>query len=220
MHKPTLYGLAAVASVVLLALSLTNRVPMAWTEVVAFVTGAWCIWLVVKENIFNWPIGLVNSTFSGIVFFDAELYADTVLQAIYFVLGIWGWYWWLHGGKDRTELKVERASLTHLITVAAIALVSTLLIRKLLIYYNGAAPFLDALLTSYSLAAQYLLTRKYIENWLVWIGLNSIYIPLLISRQLYLMAGLYGVFLVLAVMGFREWKRKLREQAAQLPAVS
>lgn len=214
MKSAALYGMAALASAALLFASLTQALPITWPEVVAFVTGAWCVWLTVRENIWNWPIGLANATFSGVVFFQGKLFADAVLQGVYFVLGVFGWYWWLYGGKERTELRVERAPARELCLVLFAGAISTLGVWKLLIHFNGAAPFLDALLTSFSLCAQYLLTRKYLENWIVWIAVDIVYIPLFVSRQLYLIAILYTVFLVLAVLGYQQWRQRFRLQAA------
>jgi len=203
------YSVCAVASIALLALSLTNRVPMAWTEVVAFVTGAWCVWLTVREHIWNWPIGIANATFSGIVFFDARLFSDAGLQVVYLVLSVLGWYWWLFGGVDRGRLTVTTMTAKSMVACLAAGLLGTALLRWILIQVNGAAPLLDATTTSFSLVAQYMLTRKHIENWIIWIVVDVIYVPLYVYRSLYLMAGLYAVYLVLAVLGWLEWKRSM-----------
>ena len=77
--------------------------PLNLTEVLGFVTGAWCVWLAAAENIWNWPIGIANSVSFGFLFLHARLYADMTLQVIYIVLGVLGWYWWLHGGRYRAE---------------------------------------------------------------------------------------------------------------------
>lgn len=218
MKSSALYGLAALASATFLGLSIAKKIPMGWTEVVAFVTGAWCVWLTVKENIWNWPIGLANATFSGIVYFQARLFADSVLQGVYFVVGLFGWYWWLFGGQNRTELRVERAPARELAVTFAVGYTATFAIYMLLKHFNGAAPVLDAVLTSFSLVAQFLLTRKYLENWIVWIAVDLVYIPWLASRGLFLMALLYGVFLVLAIIGLFDWWEKWKAQQATIPA--
>lgn len=203
------YAVCAVASVTLLALSLTGRIPMDWTEVVAFVTGAWGVWLTVREHIWNWPIGIANATFSGIVFFEKKLYSDSGLQVVYLVLSVIGWYWWLYGGTGSSPLKVSR--MPRMVTIGCLlaGILGTLLLRWVLIKVNGAAPLLDATTTSFSLVAQFMLTRKYIENWIVWIAVDIIYVPLYVDRHIYLMAILYAVFLVLAVMGWIEWKKSM-----------
>lgn len=203
------YAVCTVASVALLVLSLTARIPMQWTEVVAFVTGAWCVWLTVREHIWNWPIGIANATFSGIVFFEAKLYSDSGLQVVYLVLSVLGWYWWLHGGADSSPLRVTRMSAKVTASCLVAGVLGTVLLRWVLIQVNGAAPLLDATTTSFSLVAQFMLTRKYIENWIVWIAVDVVYVPLYVYRQLNLMAVLYAVYLVLAVMGYFEWRRSM-----------
>lgn len=208
MIKSLFYGLGALASLLLLGASLTGRIVNSWQEVVAVITGAWCVWLTVKEHIWNWPIGLLNAAFSGVVYFESRLYADTTLQGVYFVLGILGWYWWLFGGRDRTELKIDRIEGMEALALLVAGIIATLGVRELLIRFNGSAPFLDALTTSMSLIAQYMLTRKYLENWIMWIAVDLIYVPLLWVRGLHLMAGLYFVFLVMAVAGLVEWLRR------------
>mgnify|MGYP002683200193 CR=1 FL=1 len=92
MTKSLLYGLGILASILLLAASLLGWIANSWQEVVAVITGAWCVWLTVQEHIWNWPIGLLNAAFSCFVYFESRLFADATLQVVYFVLGIFGWY--------------------------------------------------------------------------------------------------------------------------------
>jgi nicotinamide mononucleotide transporter len=135
--------------------TLSLSVSEAW----GFVTGAACVWLVVKENIWNWPIGIANSIFFIVLFFNARLYADMSLQWIYVVLGFLGWYWWLHGGEHRTNLIVSRASVALLLFLGLLTVVCTIGLMLFLRCMNDSAPFLDALTTVLSLVAQYLLTN-------------------------------------------------------------
>ncbi|MBS1715232.1 MAG: nicotinamide mononucleotide transporter [Armatimonadetes bacterium] len=177
-------------------------------EAVAFVTGALCVWLVVKDHIWNWPIGLVNSAASVVVFWQAKLYGDGVLNVIYFVLGVYGWYWWLYGGEDKSKLTILKSPRGETMAVIAVSVVATGGLTAWLAHVHDAAPFIDAATTVFSLAAQYLLTRKYVENWLFWIAVDIVYVPLYWWRGLYLMAVLYAVFLGMAVTGYIEWRRK------------
>lgn len=209
------YVAGAAASVALLLLSLQGVIDNDWTEVVAVVTGGWCVWLVVKEHIWNWPIGLANCAFTFIVYFQTRFYADAALQIVYMVLAVLGWYWWLHGGERRSRLKIVNLNLDLALVLTYVCGVSTILIHDALIVVKGTAPFLDALTTAMSLVAQFMLTKKIIENWLVWIAADAIYVPLLWSRDLHLMSGLYFVFLVMAIAGYVEWRRR---QAIGAPA--
>jgi len=183
-----------------------------WFEALGFVTGAVCVWLTTKEHIWNWPIGLVNSAASAIVFFDQRLNNDGALQVIYFILGILGWYWWLRGGAGKTALHIGETSRKEWPWLIAVIVVGTTALTTLNYRILGAAPFLDAATTVVSLAAQYMLTRKSIENWLLWIAVDLVYVPLYCWKGLYLFALLYAVFTLMAIAGLREWARLRAEQ--------
>jgi nicotinamide mononucleotide transporter len=144
------------------------------------------------------------------------------LQVVYFALSLYGWYEWKFGGVHRTALHVSRATprlwiVLALVNLAAWLALGTLLARTT----NAAIPWLDSLLTTTSLCAQLMMTRKVLENWAVWIVLDAVYVPMFISRGLYATAVLYAIFLALAVLGWRDWKRSLRANPAQpVPAPS
>ncbi len=188
-------------------------------EAVAAAFGVISVYLGTREKILSWPTALVNVALYTVVFYGARLYADMGLQVIYFVLSAYGWYEWTYGGANRTVLRVSRATprtwvvLTVVNLVAWVAL-GTFLSRST----NAALPWLDALLSTTSLCAQWLMTRKVLENWAIWIALDIVYVPTFISRGLYATAGLYTIFLVLAVMGWREWRRSLEGPAMLTPA--
>jgi nicotinamide mononucleotide transporter len=131
------------------------------------------------------------------------------LQPVYLALSIYGWYEWLHGGAQRTELHVSRASPRLLGALALINIVTWLALAAILRRTDAALPWLDALLTTTSLVAQWMMTRKILESWLLWISVDVVYVPMFFSQRLYATALLYAAFLVLAVMGFVEWRRSL-----------
>lgn len=211
---PQEIALAVCAAVFLLALKAGNRVPFGWPETLAFVTGGLCVWLTVRENIWNWPLGITNSAFFVVLFWQSRLFADMALNGLYVVLGVLGWYWWLHGGAQRGRLTVRRIRAAELLAVLVLVAIATPLMQRHLEAVNDAAPFLDALTTTLSLAAQYLLTRKFFENWFFWIAADLIYIPLYWSRGLHLTAVLYAVFLLLCCGGVREWRRTMEAAKA------
>ncbi len=177
------------------------------TEAWAFATGAICVWLVTKGNIWNWPIGLLNNLIYAVLFWRARLFADMGLQAVYFALGIWGWWNWLHGGKNHSRLQVSRTKAWEWITLGFCVAPATWLLRELLLAVNGAAPFWDSLTTVLCLCAQYLLCRKRLENWWWWIAADIIYVPLYLSRGLPLTAILYAGFILLCISGLIRWTR-------------
>jgi nicotinamide mononucleotide transporter len=193
-----------------LAVAMALAELASWLEAISFVTGAVCVWLTVKQNVWNFPIGLANVATFSVVFYRSGLFADAGLQVVYFVLGVIGWWLWLHGGQNRTRLKVSRASALELAALVILATVATIGMWKMLHTVGGSASFWDALTTSISLASQWLLNRKRLESWFGWILVDVIYIPLYAYKELYLTAILYAVFLVMATMGLRAWRDSLR----------
>lgn len=188
---------------------------MTLLELLAAVTGAISVWLSVRQNIWSWPTAIVNVVLYAFVFHGAKLYADMGLQVVYAVLSVYGWYQWLRGGPGRTGLRVSATAprlgvRLLVIAAAASAVLGTLLHRTT----DAALPFLDASLSSTSLVAQWMMTRKLLENWLVWIAVDVLYVGMFLFKDLYLTAGLYAVFLVLAVRGYLDWRRSMTELAA------
>jgi nicotinamide mononucleotide transporter len=202
-----------VISLLVLAASYRGWWVIGVAEAWGFVTGGICVWLVVREHLWNWPVGLANNVFFFVLFFRGRLYADMSLQIVYLGLGIYGWLNWIFGGKDHTALKISRTTRTEWIALAASIPLCTWGMREVLVRVNDAAPLWDAMTTVLSLAAQYLLCRKRFENWWFWIAADVIYIPLYVSRQLPLTAVLYSVFLAMCLVGVREWSRSLKKGA-------
>jgi len=180
---------------------------VSWLESTAVAFGIISVFLSVRQHIWSWPTAIVNVLLYVLVFRDAKLYADMGLQVVYFVLSVYGWYEWLYGGENRTVLKVSRATPRSMVTLTAIALVSVAALGTFLARSTDAAlPYMDSATTSTSLVAQWMMTRKVLENWAVWMAVDVVYVGMFIFKHLYLTAGLYAVFFVLAAMGLREWK--------------
>jgi nicotinamide mononucleotide transporter len=176
---------------------------VSWAELLGFVTGVACVALAVARRISNFPVGIANNVFFGVLFVDARLYADASLQVVYIVLGLMGWWVWWRGGAQ--DLRVERSSPGLLVSTAGGVALATLVLHPILEVAHGAAPWWDALTTSMSLGAQFLLNLKRLENWYVWIAVDCIYVPLYLSRDLNLTALTYVVFLGLCVLGWKQW---------------
>ncbi len=179
-------------------------------EVAGFVTGVVAVWLTAKESPWCWPAGLVNVSLYIVVFWQAKLYADMGLQVVYVGVCLYGWWEWLHGGPGGGRLAVSRAPRRWLagLSVAGAAFAVALglfLTRKT----DASLPFWDATTTAYSLVAQLLQSRKWIETWWFWIAVDVVYVGVYVAKGLYLTAVLYGVFLGLCVLGLREWRRSL-----------
>lgn len=153
------------------------------------------------------------------MFFQARLYADMGLQAVYIVLQIYGWYLWLHGGPDRGELRVSRVTAGLILFLATLGIAATLLMGwSLSIYTDADLPYWDSTTTVMSLIAQWMLAKKILENWLVWIGADVLFLGIYYYKELYLTCALYGLFLILAVLGLLAWRKTLPVRAVPEPA--
>ena len=188
-----------------------------WMEVLGFVTGGACVWLASREHLWTWPIGLANNVVFFVLFWQARLFADSALQIVYFALGVYGWTHWLRGGTERTELTVSRTTRGEWLALAVLTPCATWGMREVLIAAQGASPFWDALTTALSLAAQFLMCRKRLENWLIWIVADIIYIPLYLGRGLPATAFLYTVFAVICIVGWRRWRTQWRSESSPEP---
>ena len=180
-------------------------------EWVAAVAGAVSVFLSAREKIWSWPTALVNVSLYTYIFYRSGLYSDAGLQVVYFALSLYGWYQWLYGGAQHTRLHVSRASPRVWITATSLGLVFWLALSTYTSTLPGVSlPYLDAGLTTTSLIAQWMMTRKILENWILWIIADVVYVPMFIYKALYPTAIQYALFLMLAVLGFVHWRRSWR----------
>mgnify|MGYP001546449262 FL=1 len=179
-------------------------------EAIAVVFGIVSVYLSTRENIWSWPTALINVALFSALFLKSGLYSDTGLQVVYFVLSLYGWYEWLYGGTGRTAITVSRTSRKTWIVLGSIGVVVWALLGTITSRLPGTAlPYVDAATTTISLLAQWMMTRKLIENWLIWIAVDVVYVGMFIFKGLYLTAFNYGIYLALAVLGYIAWKRSL-----------
>lgn len=184
-------------------------------ELVAVIFGIVSVYLSTRENILSWPTAIVNVSLFFFLFFKAGLYSDTGLQVVYLVLSIYGWYQWLYGGAGHSTLSVSRASRRTWSILIVIGVVTWVLLSTITSRLPGTAlPRLDAATTTISLIAQWMMTRKLLENWLLWVGVDVVYVGMFIYKGLYLTAFNYAVYLVIAAMGYFAWRRSLAAHAA------
>jgi nicotinamide mononucleotide transporter len=184
-------------------------------EIAGFVTGAVAVWLAVRQNPWNWPAGVANAVFFLILFWEARLYGDMALQVLFAAICLLGWYRWLYGGEGHSRLHVTRVTMRGALFYSALGVSATAAFAPYLRSIGDASPILDALTTVMSVEAQYLMTKKVIEHWLVWMAADLIYIWLYAGRNLYLTSFLYIVFFVMCVFGWRDWQRDLAAQPAR-----
>jgi nicotinamide mononucleotide transporter len=174
--------------------------------------------LAAQESAWNWPVGIANNIFFLLLFWKAKLYADAILQIVYLAISIFGWWNWLFGGDGHTELPVSRTSTKGLLLLAASTVATTILLTTLLRRLtDSTVPFLDGMTTALSLNAQYMLSRKLLENWWVWMTVDILYIGLYCYKSLYLTGVLYLVFFGMCIAGHSAWYKSLSSRAALAP---
>jgi nicotinamide mononucleotide transporter len=156
-RRDALVGAAAAAF--LLAGSLSGLLPFSTIETLGFVTGALAVWLLVRQSIWTWPVGVANGVFYLIVFADARLYADSGLQLVFVALGLWGWWYWRYGGAQRTARPITRIGLAESAALGAVVAAATAGMTLYLRSVGDSAPFFDALTTALSLAAMWMQSR-------------------------------------------------------------
>lgn len=184
-------------------------------ETVAALFGIVSVWLSTREHIASWPTAIVNVALYFVVFQRAQLYADMGLQLVYLVLSVYGWYEWQYGGAGRTVLPVSRTTRAQALVLVPLGLAGSLGLGLLLARTTDAAlPWLDSALAVTSLLAQWMMTRKLLENWLVWIVADVAYVAMFVSKGLFVTAALYAVFLVLAAKGYFDWRRSWQARAS------
>ena len=168
------------------------------------------IWLATVENIWYWPTGLVSLVMYTWVYYQFRLYGEATLQVICFGLMVYGWYEWLHGGKNREELPVTRTPRRAWPVLFGTGIAGSLLVAMLMDRFtNNPAPYRDGAILVFSLVAQLMTARKWLENWLFWVVINVVSIVLYFERKLYPTMALYIALLVLAIDGYRKWRRSL-----------
>ncbi len=179
-------------------------------EIIGFLAGILGVWLTIKESIWNFPIGLVNVIASLVLFYRSQLYSDTFQQAVYIVLLSYGWVHWWRSDKTKNDLQVTSSSTKSLLTLSVLAIgcsaAGGFLFGK---FTNAAYSYWDATGTTLSLIAQWMIARKKIENWIIWIAVNILYIGIYYFKHLNLYMLLYAVFLLMAVRGYFSWKKHL-----------
>nr|MBC7613255.1 nicotinamide mononucleotide transporter [Pseudopedobacter sp.] len=186
-----------------------------WIEWFGTITGALCVYLAAKENILNWPIAILSVITYIYIFYNAKLYGDTILQFYFLGTSVYGWYYWSYGKSDslKSERPVGSLVKKDWLIIIAIQIIFSIIIGVLLdIYTDTDVPFVDGFCTVMSFIAQYLMTRKKLENWLLWIFVDIIYIPLYIHKNLLATSVLYFVFLFIALQGYLDWKKTLKKQ--------
>lgn len=189
---------------------------MSWLEVLAALFGLANILLIVRRSVWNFPAALIMVTLTGVVLWEAKLYSDAGLQAFFFIVNILGWVLWARNRGAAGEIMVDRLGAAGQIVWITLAMAATYGWGLFMALNTDATnPWWDASVAMLSIAAQILMTRRYINNWHWWIVVNILSIGLYWHKQLYVFTGLYVIFLGMAVWGLIEWRRAEARQRAQ-----
>ena len=185
-----------------------------WTEIFGFTTGVACVYLAARRRRLNFVFGVVSAAVFMIVFFEVALYADMALQVVYIVLGVTGWIGWSRARADDTLIATVRTPTRGIpILVAAFVAVTAVLAVILSTFTDSQTAIADAATTAGSLVAQFMLNRRWIESWFVWIAVDVAYIGLYIHKELFITGALYLVFIGICVHGYVTWRRAPHQAA-------
>jgi nicotinamide mononucleotide transporter len=187
-----------------------------WLEVVAFVLALGTVLMNIRVNPLGWPLAIVSSLLYFGLFWNSRLYGDAGLQIFFAVVALWGWWQWLRGTQaDGRRLEVRNLQARgRWLAVAALALAWPATGLFLKTYTDTDVPWWDAFPTAASVVGQWLLGRKYIENWPTWLIVNIVSVALFAYKGLWLTVILYAVFIALSVAGWKAWTALARTRSA------
>lgn len=211
---------------------------MSWIEAFGTVFGLLCIWFASQEKTINYLFGLLNVTLFAVIFFQIQLYGLLLLQLFFFCANIYGWYAWTHPNEQGETLEVRWLSQNKLVATAAACAISIALLTMYIdsfffalaniavdslnlfgadlaepVLEPDAFPFWDATMTILSIVAQVLMTRKYVENWILWIAINIISVGIYATQGVYAMSVQYAILMFIAANGTREWARTAKRNS-------
>jgi len=182
-------------------------------ETVAVILAIAYLLFAIKENSLCWYCAFFSTAIYVWIFGDVSLYMESALNIYYMAMAVYGWYQWQRGGQDKTGLQISRWSLGNHFLAVGVILIATVTSGYLLAANTDARlPYLDSFTTWASVITTVMVARKIIENWLYWVVINMVSIFLYLDRELYQTAGLFVLYIVLAVAGYIIWIKKYREQ--------
>jgi nicotinamide mononucleotide transporter len=194
--------------------TLMEGVPRDPVEITAVVLGMICVGCYIRENAWAWPTGIAMVILYFHIFMQAGIYGDAVLQVVYFWLQVYGWREWLRGGNNGAGMRIAWTprSTKWILMAAGLAMwwAGSLALAR---WTDSTVPVWDSATTALSLVAQWMIAKKYIENWILWIVVDLLSVPLYLHKGLVFTAGLYVVFLFMAVAGYLQWRKQWRAAA-------
>jgi nicotinamide mononucleotide transporter len=181
-----------------------------WWEILAVALALVYLVLAIRQNIWCWAAAALSTLLYLFIMWQARLYMESVLQLFYLAMAVYGWHQWRRGGDDGAELKVSTWPVRrHLLAIGSVLLLVFVSGELLTRYSDAALPFLDSLTTWGAIVATYMVARKILENWIYWFVIDAVSIALYIDRELFFTAVLFGVYLVMIVIGYRSWRASM-----------
>ena len=186
-------------------------------QIVGVALGLLYLYFEYKANIWLWVVGLIMPVVHGALYFRQGLYADFSMEVYYILAGIYGLAMWSRGSKKekKSELKIGYTPRVAWVAIVGVyALLHAAIYLLLTTFTDSTVPFWDSLTTALSMIAYWLLSRKYVEQWLVWLAVDVITVGLYIYKDIPLTAGLYALYSALAIAGYLRWKRTIKSEQA------
>lgn len=182
-------------------------------EVAGVISGLLCVYLAAKNIIWNWPLAIISVAIYIFIFYDSHLFADMGLQVYFLAINIYGWYFWSKKSSSATKAPVASIKQREVILSALAVVIFTFLLGSILYNHTIASyPYLDSFCTACSIVAQFFMARKVLQNWLLWIFVDIIYVGIYIFKDLHLTAAMYAIYIVIALIGYVDWKKEFKKQ--------
>jgi nicotinamide mononucleotide transporter len=182
-------------------------------EIFGAIFGFLAVYFTIKQNIWCWYFGLIQVMLYCFVFYTAKLYSDMILHVIYIFLQVFGWYSWKYGGSNQSTLRITLVTNTTF-WIGLTVLTSLFLGYIMQTKTDASYPYEDAFITVASLVAQYLMIKKVLASWLFWIVVDLVAITIYCYKGLYFTTVLYVLFLIMAIIGYLEWRKAYNEEFA------
>lgn len=186
---------------------------MSTIEIIAVIISIIGVTLTIKRQMWCWFFNFIAFVLYAYIFYEYKLYGETILQFIFIVMNLYGFYHWRKGKVEEHTIRIEKSNAPTLVMQMVLASIAGLLFGLGLHYFTDASlPILDAQLAAFSLLATYWTTQKYIATWVLWVIVDIVYVGMFLYKSLYLTAGLYAVFIGLAILGWKQWNAVKKQQ--------
>jgi nicotinamide mononucleotide transporter len=176
-------------------------------ELIGVITGLLCVYLAAKNVIWNWPFAIISVAIYIFIFYDSHLFADMGLQFYFLITNIYGWYFWSRKPATNEKTPVLRIKRKEALLAILAVIAFTYLLGSVLKLTTASYPFIDSFCTACSLVAQLFLARKVLENWLIWVFVDIIYVGVYTFKGLHATAVMYAIYVGIALYGYIDWKR-------------